>query len=570
MSTIHQSTRKSNPSPPPGRVYSYTRFSSIKQALGTSAERQAEYAAKWAAARGLELDESLSMRDEGLSAYHQKHVKKGALGTFLKAVEEGRIPWGSVLIVENFDRLSRASALDAQAQLANIVNAGITVVTAADNREYNAESLRADPMSLIYSVLSMIRAHEESDRKSQLVGDAFRKRAEQWIDGTFRGLVGSPTQAPSWVRYVDNPGKLAQFELIPERAEAWRRALSLYRAGYGGIGTAKRLAEEGLVVSERYPVTAINRTLSSRALVGDKVITTGGQTYTLRGYYPALLTEAEFDELQALAAKRGFRKGKGIVTSIVTGWGITLCGYCGAIVCSQNLNRYRPDAGKRRAYARRLRCHQYQRNGKHCLAAVTSCSAESVERAIMDYCADPLKLTHLQQGIDTVSPLMLQLAAKRKVVVNLEAKLKGFSDALLEDDEATPASYIMLMRETEKKKKDAERAVSELERELSINTQAKPSSADEWARLVDAVMELDEDARMQARKLIQDTFERIEVFMKGLDLSGDHIHVQLTSKRGVMVGFDINRQTGELVGVSKGHADTMLKARGPSRKPRIR
>ncbi|MBB5458606.1 hypothetical protein [Paraburkholderia sp. Cpub6] len=105
-------------------------------------------------------------------------------------------------------------------------------------------------MSLIYSVLSMIRAHEESDRKSQLVGDAFRKRAEQWTEGKFRGLVGSPTQAPSWVRYIDNPDKLARFELIPEKAAAWRRAIELYRAGYGGLGTAKRLEEEGLSVSE--------------------------------------------------------------------------------------------------------------------------------------------------------------------------------------------------------------------------------------------------------------------------------------------------------------------------------
>ncbi|MGF6660054.1 DNA invertase Pin-like site-specific DNA recombinase [Paraburkholderia atlantica] len=570
MATARQAARKIAPSHPPGRVYSYTRFSSLRQAAGTSAERQAEYAAQWAASHGLELDESLTMRDEGLSAYRQKHIKKGALGAFLKAVEQGRIPWGSVLIVENFDRLSRASALDAQAQLASIVNAGITVVTATDNREYNADSLRADPMSLIYSVLSMIRAHEESERKSQLVSDAFRKRCEQWISGTFRGLVGGPSSCPSWLRYVENPGKLAQFEFIPEKAEAWRRALSLYRAGYGGIQTAQRLAEEGLMVSERYPVTAINRKVTSRTLIGDKVITTCGQTYTLRGYYPPLITESEFHELQALAAKRGFRKGKSVVSPIVTGWGITVCGYCGSVIVSQHQNKKKRDASKQHTYTRYLRCAQYQQKGKHCMAVVTSCSAEAVERAIMRYCADPLKLTHLQEGADTVSPLMAQLVAKRKIVAKLEAKLKGFTDALLEDDDAAPASYIKLMRDTEKQKREAERAVGDLERELAVNTQAQPSRADEWATLVDAVIELDDDARMKARRLMQDTFERIEVFMKGLDLTGEHIHLQLTSKRGVVVGFDIDRSTGELIGASKDRTDTLLKARGPSRKPRVR
>ena len=109
------------------RVYSYLRFSDPRQSTGGSADRQLLYAQTWAAGRGLVLDESLSLRDEGLSAYHQQHVKQGALGAFLLAVSEGRIPEGSVLIVEGLDRLSRAEPIQAQAQLAQIINAGITV-----------------------------------------------------------------------------------------------------------------------------------------------------------------------------------------------------------------------------------------------------------------------------------------------------------------------------------------------------------------------------------------------------------------------------------------------------------
>ena len=145
------------------KVYSYLRFSDAKQSAGSSADRQAQYAAKWAKDRGLTLDETLSLRDEGLSAFHQHHVKQGALGTFLGAVDDGRIPYGSVLVVEGLDRLSRAEPIQAQAQLAQIVNAGITVVTACDGREYNRERLKANPMDLVYSLLVMIRAHEESD-----------------------------------------------------------------------------------------------------------------------------------------------------------------------------------------------------------------------------------------------------------------------------------------------------------------------------------------------------------------------------------------------------------------------
>lgn len=142
------------------KVYSYLRFSDARQSAGSSADRQTEYAANWAKQRQLPLDATLSLRDEGLSAYHQRHVKQGALGTFLSAVDEGRISAGSVLVVEGLDRLSRAEPIQAQAQLAQIINAGITVVTASDGREYNRERLKANPMDLVYSLLVMIGEHD--------------------------------------------------------------------------------------------------------------------------------------------------------------------------------------------------------------------------------------------------------------------------------------------------------------------------------------------------------------------------------------------------------------------------
>jgi hypothetical protein len=81
-------------------VYCYTRFSDPKQAVGSSLDRQVNYATKWAIEHGMEVDEPLSLKDEGLSAYHQRHVKFVALGVFLRDVEDGRVESGSVLIVE--------------------------------------------------------------------------------------------------------------------------------------------------------------------------------------------------------------------------------------------------------------------------------------------------------------------------------------------------------------------------------------------------------------------------------------------------------------------------------------
>ena len=118
-----------------GRVYSYLRFSDPKQAAGSSADRQLEYPRRWAAEHAMTLDAALSMQDEGLSAYHQRHMTKGALGVFLAAIDDGWIPSGSVRIVEGLVCLSRAEPIQAQAQLAQIIHGGITVVTASDGRE---------------------------------------------------------------------------------------------------------------------------------------------------------------------------------------------------------------------------------------------------------------------------------------------------------------------------------------------------------------------------------------------------------------------------------------------------
>lgn len=61
-------------------------------------------AAEWAAKRGVELDDSL--RDIGVSAYKGRNRDVGALGTFIRMVEDGTVRPGSFLLVESLDRLA--------------------------------------------------------------------------------------------------------------------------------------------------------------------------------------------------------------------------------------------------------------------------------------------------------------------------------------------------------------------------------------------------------------------------------------------------------------------------------
>ncbi len=57
---------------------------------------------------GLELDDKFTYKDLGVSAYDRSNLERGALGLFLEAVEAGKVPKGSILLVEAFDRLTRS------------------------------------------------------------------------------------------------------------------------------------------------------------------------------------------------------------------------------------------------------------------------------------------------------------------------------------------------------------------------------------------------------------------------------------------------------------------------------
>ncbi len=493
-----------------GLVYSYMRFSDPRQAVGHSSERQMAYATKWAAEHGLLLDDKLSLRDEGLSAYHQRHIKSGALGVFLAAVEQGRIPQGSVLVVEGLDRLSRAEPIQAQAQLAQIINAGITVVTASDGKQYSREHLKANPMDLVYSLLVMIRAHEESDTKSKRVVASIRRQCEGWLAGTYRGLVRNGKD-PVWLQLVDG-----KWQLIPERVAAVREGLRLYMSGYGATKIIEQLTEQKLSLTGRGPqALQIYRLVKQRALIGEKELTIGKDEYRLPGYYPALLSQAEWDMLQLAAGGRGRRAARGPVPHILTGIGITVCGYCGRAMVGQNIGtRNRDEHGRIQPGHRRLHCTSTSHGG---CSVSGSTSVAPFERALMTYCSDIVNLQALY-GADRSAAPLAALAVARQNLVEVNAKLERLTDAMLASgDQEAPAIFVKRARELEQEKLAIQNFLAEAERDLAAAVRTEITGADEvWRRLAEGVEAQDYETRLQTRQLVADTFERIVIYHRGV------------------------------------------------------
>ena len=101
----------------------------------------------------------------------------------------------AILLIESLDRLSRDRILAAQSLFLQIVQAGVTIVTLVDQRSYSFDSLNHNPLDLIISLVSMMRANEESETKSRRIREAFDVKRQHLRIKTMVGPL--PWLAPS-------------------------------------------------------------------------------------------------------------------------------------------------------------------------------------------------------------------------------------------------------------------------------------------------------------------------------------------------------------------------------------
>ena len=144
-----------------------------------------------------------------------RNAERGALGDFLKAVECGDVSRGSWLLVESLDRVSRQKPHKAVRLMGDIIEQGVTIVDLSDGgREYSAETLDQDSLTLIMMVLRFMRANEESALKSARVAAA-RERQRQKFASKEPLTEAYTRQLPGWLHWNDDTKTI---EPILERA----------------------------------------------------------------------------------------------------------------------------------------------------------------------------------------------------------------------------------------------------------------------------------------------------------------------------------------------------------------
>jgi DNA invertase Pin-like site-specific DNA recombinase len=290
------------------RAYSYQRFSHLKQDKGDSIRRQTEARERYLAAHPkLVFDDSLRP-EKGVSGFRGKNRQAGTvLADFLATIEAGQVKPGSVLIVENLDRLSRDQVGRALRLFMDILEAGVRIVTLSPEREYDEKSL-GDIAGLLEPLIVMQRAHEESQTKS--VRGQARWKARRDAAASGKKAVFARAMIPAWLK--PNADK-TDFEVDEAAAATVKQIFEMALAGYGSNSITKKLNASGVKPigkKPRWNYPYIVRILTNRAVLGEYQ----GNTYVdgqkrrtgepVKDYFPRIISDRLFNRVQAIMRGR--------------------------------------------------------------------------------------------------------------------------------------------------------------------------------------------------------------------------------------------------------------------------
>ncbi|WP_330982478.1 MULTISPECIES: recombinase family protein [Enterobacterales] len=457
------------------KLYSYVRFSSVKQREGNSLERQQDTALKIAARYNLELD-TTAFHDLGMSAFKGKNAHEGKLSEFIKQIGV-KIPVGSWLVVENLDRISRDDAWTALDIFKSILSKGIVVVTGMDEKVYKYADVKNNPTDLIISLLMFTRAHDESLTKKNRV----EAQARSLIRHNLTRDAGTPAKAIESVGqnvwWVDT--KSGNVEPHPIYFNTAQKIIELKQSGETLLGIQRYLNEHYPAPRKRVyknqegnvqpPKTEkwgkhLVRTFLNPTVHGQKVFTldkrdeSGAviydsdtdeplkETYTIPDYYPALMSEIDYLTLSQLdhhraVTRSSFNHPEGNPEPeipLLSGLGILFCGNCGSFMfkSGSSKNKYRYICGSKIV------------QGKPC--GKKGFTSYQLEHAVLQLIADHVWTNHLEdktawyeseiakesEGIekllklailtDDIDALAEQINDHKKIKVQLENEFKRY------------------------------------------------------------------------------------------------------------------------------------------------
>lgn len=255
------------------QALSYVRFSQQSQGDGDSYRRQVAEVEAVCARMGWNLVRKFE--DLGVSAWLGKNRKRN-LGVFLKGVEEGIWPAGSVLIVEALDRLSRDVPLKVIRLMEDVIRGGIAIYTMEDGILYDVDKIDNDQSCLFVVLGKLMRGRDESKVKSL--------RTKSWMENKKSKGEKHTGRTPWWIDSKTMELKYPHVSIV-------KRIYELALMGYGTTAIAGAINHEFIDFEKKFSLSAVDNVLRSKSATGVLSICKDREEIeSIEGYYPSVVS----------------------------------------------------------------------------------------------------------------------------------------------------------------------------------------------------------------------------------------------------------------------------------------
>ncbi|WP_413449736.1 recombinase family protein [Erwinia sp. LJJL01] len=228
------------------------------------------------------------------------------------------IPAGSLIVLENFDRSSRADIDSASDDIRQILRKDVEILTLGDNERYDKSSL-SDPIRLIKHILIAERAHQESVVKQARTVAVWKAKTDKAV------MSGLPMgkQTPGWIEISSDR---QSFTVIEDKAAIVRIIFQMRLAGHSMFAICKYLNENNYpTINDRkvrisktikpacgnWSAISVKHILTSRSVIGylPAKFSTLDRKIILRDeipdYYPKIIDDQTFSAVQTLLEQGG-------------------------------------------------------------------------------------------------------------------------------------------------------------------------------------------------------------------------------------------------------------------------
>ncbi len=462
--------------PETAHLFPLSRVSTDEQVAKSGHERQQKGLKQLSKRFGLPLAPVMQL--DGVSGFKGDHIKdKTPLGLFIRAVSEGLVAEGSILVADDHSRLSRMEPTESSHLLTGILIKGVGVYFANDDTlilkgEKNIE------LALMMALWKFSEAHEASKQKQRFTYSHARGMAQKFLDNDEKAFVSGKPLAiksmgthPWWIDTSD--GTVRAHKLYFKVA---REITDKLLAGWGSYRVVDWLNENhppptSNMTKARATKRDLNRwgqSMITRWVSGGRDALTGtrrltfkdsGEEFVLDGYYPTVATLAEVRRIQEQKdARRGSQSSKH--SSILAGINVLKCGYCGYAMTSY-------------MHRGKLRC---KCNGG--AMSASSCKSWGFNLSRLEDVCCRLLVNHVWNGdaerVDTQTPLIKKL---NDSLDKVKARIVETETAIIEG--SVPVNVIGPVLE---KMKDKQQSFEAELKELDAQSGAARLAVDDWER----------------------------------------------------------------------------------------